>query len=89
MEFIDYIYNLDNINKGYQVQFYPLRNEDYWSNEMDQPFSNKHKSCSYCYNEGHHRRTYSFYQQLFTHIYCSLFCIINLLFYLLFLIDYH
>jgi len=29
--FIDPVYTLDNINKAYQVQFHPLRNEDYWS----------------------------------------------------------
>jgi len=29
--FIDPVYNLDYINKAYQVQFHPLRNEDYWS----------------------------------------------------------
>jgi len=29
--FIDPVYSLDYINKAYQVQFHPLRNEDYWS----------------------------------------------------------
>jgi len=29
--FIDLVYRLDYINKAYQVQFHPLRNEDYWS----------------------------------------------------------
>jgi len=29
--FIDPFYNLDYINKAYQIQFHPLRNEDYWS----------------------------------------------------------
>jgi len=61
--FIDPVYSLDYINKAYQVQFHPLRNEDYWStytgpnfildpqtrihNEMDQPITDKPKECSY------------------------------------------